>query len=38
MANSYHRDTVNDWLADVFDEEKPPVLDNSGRCFVMVGE
>jgi hypothetical protein len=38
MVYSYHRDTVNDWLADVSDDEAPPVLDNSGRCFVMVGE
>lgn len=38
MVYSYHRDTVNDWLADVSNEEAPPVLDKSGRCFVVVGE
>jgi Tir chaperone protein (CesT) family len=38
MDYSYHRETVNDWLADATDEEEPPVLDNRGRCLVMVGE
>ena len=38
MANSFHRDTINDWLAAASDEEEPPVLDDSGRCFVKVGE
>lgn len=35
---SYHHDIVNDWLTGVSDEDEPPVLDNTGRCFVVVGE
>ena len=38
MVYSSHRDSVNNWLADVCDEGELPVLDTSGRCFVRVGE
>jgi hypothetical protein len=38
MGYSFHRDTVNDWLADASDEEEPPVLDKNGQCLVTVGE
>jgi hypothetical protein len=37
MMYSYHRDTVNGWLADASDEEQPPVLDGNGQCLVVAG-